>query len=160
MTRISSSWTWFYKRALPAFWLVILVMWTIIMIGIGPSDNGIVRGGPMMIVLPIATALVMAVIARKIIWSCADDVVDRGDSLLVRRGGREAEIPFTDIESVRSAALMKPPRITLRLRRRSALGDEVTFIPGRDTRYTTFGRSQLTIELSRRAEQAREIADH
>lgn len=156
MTKISATWTLYYKRILPAIWLAILTLWTAIMLGIGRSGEALVQSGSMMIALPIAMAVVALVIARKVLWSCADEVFDRGDSLLVRRGGREVEIPIEDIESVRSLVLVRPHRVTLRLARPSALGSEITFIPERDGHNLPFAKSRIAIELGRRVEQARE----
>lgn len=155
MTTISSGWTRYYKRILPAIWLGIIALWTAIMAGIGRSGEALVHDGALMIVLPIAMVVVAGLIARKVLWSCADEVVDAGDRLLVRRGSRRTEITFDEIESVRSSILMKPHRITLRLRSPGELGRDVTFIPEGDTKYQPFSRSRLEIELGRRAEDAR-----
>jgi hypothetical protein len=153
MRKISNSWTVYYKRILPATWIAILIIWTVVMSGM--AGTPLVRSGWVTLGLPFAMAIVAIILARRILWRCADEVFDRGDALVVRRGRREAEIPIGEIGRVQSHVLVRPHRITLHLARPGTFGSEVMFIPIHDGPRVLFGKTRIAIELGRRAEDAR-----
>jgi hypothetical protein len=63
------------------------------------------------------------------IHSLADEVLDCGDSLKVRRGRTEDAIPLSKISSVDVSSSGGFHRITVRLRERSKLGLRIEFLP-------------------------------
>jgi hypothetical protein len=72
------------------------------------------------------------VIGAGLAWvlSGVKQVALRDSSLLVSNFRRTVEISLADVESV-SPRPLNPPRILLRLRRPSELGDEIVFIPAK-----------------------------
>jgi hypothetical protein len=63
------------------------------------------------------------------IHSLADEVLDCGDSLKVRRGRTEDAIPLSGISAVEVSSSGGFHRITVRLRERSKLGGRIEFLP-------------------------------
>jgi hypothetical protein len=63
------------------------------------------------------------------IHSLADEVLDCGDSLKVRRGRTEEAIPLSKISAVDVSSSGGFHRITVRLRERSKLGNRIEFLP-------------------------------
>jgi len=63
------------------------------------------------------------------IHSLADEVLDCGDGLKVRRGRVEDAIPLSKISSVDVSSSGGFHRITVRLRERSKLGNRIEFLP-------------------------------
>jgi hypothetical protein len=59
----------------------------------------------------------------------ADEVLDCGDSLQVRRGRVEDTIPFSKVAAVAVSSGCGFHRITVRLRERSKFGNRVEFLP-------------------------------
>jgi hypothetical protein len=63
------------------------------------------------------------------IHGLADEVLDCGDSLKVRRGRTEDAIPLSGISAVEVSSSGGFHRITVRLRERSKLGGRIEFLP-------------------------------
>ena len=63
------------------------------------------------------------------IHGLADEVLDCGDSLKVRRGRTEDAIPLSKISAVDVSSSGGFHRITVRLRERSKLGNRIDFLP-------------------------------
>jgi hypothetical protein len=59
----------------------------------------------------------------------ADEVVDCGDSLKVRRGTLEAIVPFSNIATADVSTSSGIHRITVRLRDPTKLGNKIEFLP-------------------------------
>ncbi|WP_068029867.1 hypothetical protein [Rhodoplanes sp. Z2-YC6860] len=78
-------------------------------------------------IAPVAMAVVGYVIMKKFIFDLVDEVLDAGDALLVKSGGRDDRIALSDIKNVNYTPMMSPPRVTLSLRKPSVFGDKVTF---------------------------------
>jgi hypothetical protein len=99
--------------------------------------------------------VVLALLYPKLIWGLADEVYDGGDYLLVKRGRIEERIALSDIMNVNSSTMVNPPRITLRLARRSKFGDEITFSPVRPMTLNPFARNAIAEDLIVRVDAAR-----
>ena len=149
MKRISSNQVFFMKRFLPALLVVIAFAPVLLMY----SQSGTFHPGAAMPAVLIVC--VLAVIYPKLVWSLADEVLDGGDYLLVKRGRLEDRIAFSDIMNVSASVMVNPPRITLRLARPSKFGDEVTFSPLRSMTLNPFARSAIAEDLIVRADAAR-----
>ena len=82
-------------------------------------------------VMFLATAVFMAVfgyfVFRKLVFDLVDEVVDEGNSLVVKNRGKSDRIALSDIRNVSYSTLINPSRVTLSLRKPSMFGDEVTF---------------------------------
>ena len=128
MKRISSASTDFYKRVFPRLWFGFLGLFATI--ALLPSLVG--QAQVMFLVVPCALGVFGYFLMKKLVWGLVDEVYDCGDSLLIRDGGLEYQVPLADITNVSSSAFIHPPRITLRLASTSGawrLGSDVAFFP-------------------------------
>ena len=66
-------------------------------------------------------------IMKKLSLDLADEVIDLGDSLKVKKNGKEISVPLSEVINVSYAPMMNPSRVTLKLRNKSPLGDEISF---------------------------------
>lgn len=94
---------------------------------------------------------------KLLVQDTADEVLDCGSYLLVRRGRTKDRIELRDIVKVDASLHLSPPLMTLHLARPGKLGRLVTFIPAGD-RLNPLGEHPLAQELLRRAEAARGVA--
>lgn len=151
MKRISSSWTFCYKRVFPVFWFGFLLVFISVPF-IRGSHTGSLPPIPFFIG-PIFMMVVGYFIMRKFIFDLADEVWDEGDSLLVRNRGEEARIALTDIKNVNYTPLLHPPRVVLSLRRNTAFGDQIVFCA--PVRFVPFASSPIIADLINRIDDAR-----
>ena len=149
MKRISSGQTFFLKKILP-FFLVAVAFAPLLIIH---AETGTYQPGTL--APAILVAILLAFIYPRLVWSLADEVYDGGDYLLVKRGRIEDRIAFSDIMNVGVTTMVNPPRITLRLARRSKFGDEIAFSPQRTPTLNPFARNPIADNLIERADAAR-----
>jgi hypothetical protein len=146
MRRISSGWTFFYKRVFPIIWFGFLV----VLVGIG-----IVNGqGLAMVTVPIAMIGFGFFIMQKLVFDLADEVLDDGDVLLVKNRGQEQRIALADIKNVNYSRFVNPPRVTLSLRRPTVFGEQITFCA--PVRLVPFSQSPVIADLIERIDRARQ----
>jgi hypothetical protein len=100
-------------------------------------------------------AAVGLALMKVFIWNLADEIYDCGDSLLVRRGGVEENVRFSDIEGVALALFSRPPRITLKLARPGKFGRSIVFTPPTSPGQEIFGRNPIAQDLIVRVDRAR-----
>ena len=114
MLLISSKMTFYYKRVFPVIWFGGLLF--------------IFMSGQVSQYIP---AVVMAIfgywLMKKMVFGLADEVLDAGDALIVRRGGQEERISLSDIKNVSYSRYMNPPQVTLSLRQ-TVFGDTICFL--------------------------------
>jgi hypothetical protein len=76
--------------------------------------------------------LLLAVFAyrfmEKSVFNLADEVLDAGNALVVRRGGQEERIALSDIKNVSYSPYMSPPQVTLSVRRHTVFGETIAFL--------------------------------
>ncbi|WP_363797696.1 hypothetical protein ABU614_21105 [Lysobacter firmicutimachus] len=109
---------------------------------------------PQIRVLFLGVCIVAAALTFVGTWNAADEVIDAGDRLRLRRRGTEATVPLADIEKISIRSWSNPSRIELRLRKSGGLGDRVMFIP----RGNLFGRlvgNRVYLDLCERVERTR-----
>jgi hypothetical protein len=87
-------------------------------------------------------------------FSIADQVVDCGDYLLVRRARTEVKIPFSSIAAAEVATTYRIHRITLHLREHTKLGVRVDFWPQASHWGNLFAVQQVANDLADRARRA------
>jgi hypothetical protein len=149
MKRISSKRTFYLKRILPVFLVVVaFAPFLIVYLQTGKFEPGTIAPAALI-------AIILAAVYPKLIWTLADEVYDGGDYLLVKRGRIEERIALSDIMNVNSSVMVNPPRITLRLARPSKLGDEVAFSPVRPMTLNPFARNPIADDLIVRVDAAR-----
>ena len=151
MTRLSSKATFFYKRIFPVFFIGALVVFIAVPLWRG-ADFGSYPPLPFFIA-PVIMGVIFFVIIKKIIFDLVDDVVDQGDYLLVKNGGREDRIALVDIMNINYQSMMSPPRVTLSLRQPSIFGSQVSFCA--PLRFVPFSTSPVIDKLIERVDAAR-----
>jgi hypothetical protein len=151
--RISSRNTFFRKRVLP------YVLFGVVALGV-VAPLLLTRGAPNappwpVFAAPLAVAIVIYVVLRKLVFDLADEVWDEGDALRVRFGHDEERIPLAEIINVSYAGITNPPRITLTLRSPGRFGREVTFSPQQSFLSPLFRPNPLVSDLIARVDAAR-----
>jgi hypothetical protein len=149
--RISSGDTFFLKRIFP------IIMAGFLIFVFGDYFIGVMRGqdkGPpvwFMIMMAPLTAIIAYGAIKKTALDLVDEVFDEGDSLLVRSKNQEGRIPLSDISEVSYMA----SRVTLTLRKSSAFGAEIAFLP--KTGFATFIKSAEMKDLIKKIEAQRTV---
>lgn len=93
------------------------------------------------------------------VWDLADEVVDCGDALLVRRGEIEEKIPLTNILRVSESPFSESVRIVLQLIVPGQFGRVIAFMPQRQpARINPFAKNPVVQDLSNRILSARDNA--
>jgi len=87
-------------------------------------------------------------------FSIADEVIDCGDHLNVRRAGTEIEIPFSSISAAEVSTAYRMHRITVHLREETKIGRRVDFWPQASLWGNLFAVQQVAIGLADRAKRA------
>jgi hypothetical protein len=105
-------------------------------------------------IVPIIMAAFMYFLLRKLVFDLVDEVVDLGDVLLVRNGGKEDRIALPDIRNISYTLFGNPQRVTLSLRKPSLFGEEVSFCP--PTHFNPFAKSPIIERLISRVDAARQ----
>ena len=91
-------------------------------------------------------------------WNLADEVVDHGDRLRVRRRGIEETVAIADIEKVSAEYAIRPIRVSLLLRTPDAFGRRIVFVPHPNSAFGTYGERRVAAELSQRVGGSHESA--
>jgi hypothetical protein len=155
MKRISSSWTFFYKRVFPAMWFGFLLLFIMLpLFGLfGFPHSG--RAPPVaLFIVPVVMMIFGYFVMRKLVFDLVDQVWDDGDSLLVRNRGEEQRVALADIKNVSYTQFMNPPRVVLSLRRTTAFGDQIAFCA--PLRFMLFSSSPVISDLIDRIDAARQ----
>ena len=156
MATISSQTTSFCKRWLPSVWLggVSLALGGGLYTAF--SQRKLTHDNLIFIALPMFMLVFGYVLFRSVVFDLVDEVVDDGDSLIVRNKGLEARVPISAIMNVNYNGFLSPKRITLTLRDTSQFGVEIAFIP--IIRPFGFSRHPIATDLMQRMDAARRIA--
>jgi hypothetical protein len=125
MRQISSKMTFFYKRIFPILWFGFLAVF--FAIGLFSASRGGQAAPVPFLIMPVAMAAFGYWIMRKLIFNLVDEVLDAGDALIVRGGGREERIALSEIKNVNYTPYMSPPQVTLSVRRRTSFGETIAF---------------------------------
>lgn len=155
MRKLSSKMTALHKKAFPLVWFGGLAAVIVITLLAGALDK---EGGLVIVVMPFFMAIFGYFLFKNLLWDLVDEVYDGGSFLLVKNGGQEFRVPLTDIVNVNCTIAVNPPRITLRLKGKSAqsaLGTEVVFSPQRPLTLNPFAKVPIAEELISRVEEAR-----
>jgi hypothetical protein len=150
MKRISSKSTFFSKRIFPIIWFGLLVVFAA-----GSAMDGTIEQDPMALLVPVFMGVAGFFLMRFFVWDLADEVLDNGDHLLVRRGSEEERIALSNIMNVSASLNMNPQRVTLRLVTPGKFGQNVSFSPVASFALNPFAKSPVVEELIVRAHQAR-----
>ncbi len=107
----------------------------------------------------VALALLVCVwaffIAKARIFNLADEVLDGGDHLQIRRLWVKGTVPLASVLGVEASTFSGIERVILRLAAPSALGARVEFVPKRAPGPRAAGTHPVADDLAARAQRAR-----
>jgi hypothetical protein len=126
MKKLSSKATFFHKRIFPFIWFGFLGVF--LCAGLFANSVGN-QPGIMFLAVPAGMAVFGYFIMKKLVWDLIDEVYDEGTSLLFRNGGKEVRVSLKDIKNVSYSTMTNPPRVTLSIRYKTGLGEELSFSP-------------------------------
>ena len=157
MEKISRP-TFFLKRVFPALWLGGVGVGAVV--AATAFFSGKDAGGHPLPIMVLVVPLLMLVLGftlfRKLIWVLADEVEYFGDYLRVRRGSVEERVNLVDVMNVSMNQFSNPRRLSLRLRKPGAFGDEIVFIPQtQGLRLNPFARNPIAERLIQRVDRLR-----
>ena len=147
MIKISKN-TFFDKKLFPSIWFSFL---GIFLVASFSSSN--LKGAAIGAFFVLLMAAFGFFLYRKLIWELADEVFDRGDALVFRKGKSEQIVKLTEIINIEYSHLVSPERVTIYTRNPGPLGDELAFSP--PFRFNIFSKSPLVKDLIRRVDEAR-----
>jgi len=150
MKKLTSKATFFHNRVFPLIWFGFLGFF--ICIGLFTNTS---KDGPaiMFLVVPIAMAAFGYFFMKKMVWDLIVEVYDEGTSLLFRNRNQEVRVNLKDIKNVSYSTLTNPPRVTLSIRYKTALGDELSFSP--PAGWVSFKKNKDIESLIDRIDEAR-----
>ena len=126
MRRLSSKLTFFWKRMFPVLWFGFLGFFLVAGL-LGMLFRKEFEIG--LLTIPIVMAGFGYFIMKLLVFDLVDEVLDDGDTLVIRNNHQEERIALTNIINVSFAQFTNPQRITLTLRDACIFGKEVTFSP-------------------------------
>ena len=126
MERLLSSpdQTVFHKRIMPILWFGAAVA-----LAAASFLTSAASPGPPFLLISLIMAVNGVFMIKNDVIGLADDVLDEGDAVRVRRGLQEERIALSDIARVRYLPLLRGARVTLFLRRPGIFGDRIRFLP-------------------------------
>ena len=107
----------------------------------------------MVILVPICMAVFGYFIMKRLVLDLIDEVYDEGTTLLFRNRGKEVRVSLKDIKNVSYSIMTNPPRVTLSVRYKTDLGDELSFCP--PASWIPFKKNKDIEELIDRIDKAR-----
>lgn len=126
MRRLSSRYTYFYKRIFPLLWFGTLAAIVLVVAhSTLPSRASVLP----FLIAPVFMAGLGFVLYRKLIADLVDEVWLASDVLLVKNRGDEISVGLRDVVNVNAVTMMNPRRITLMLRSDTRLGQHISFMP-------------------------------
>jgi hypothetical protein len=137
----------FFKYVLPLAMYVGVCAWML-------SDES-KKPHPDYTALAVSFAIVgaiMVVVFKRRMWGLADQVLDGGDHLLIRRGKRQARIELTNVSGV-SLDSGPPTKVTLQLKVPSEFGQNISFLPNPTSR-NPLATSSIAEDLVQRVRQS------
>ena len=126
MRKLTSKATFFHKKIFPLLWFGFLGVFLCMGLSANASGHG---PGIMFILFPIGMAVFGCFLMKKLVWDLIDEVYDEGATLLFRNGGKEVRVSLKDIKNVSYSIMSNPPKLTLSVRYKTDLGDELSFCP-------------------------------
>jgi len=150
MKKLTSKATFFQKRVFPFIWFGFLGIFLCVGLFANVAGNG---PGFMFIVMPMLMAPFGYFVMKKLVWDLADEVYDDGTTLLIKNQGKEVRVSLKDIKNVSYSTMTNPPRVTLSIRYKTDLGDELSFSP--PASWIPFKKNKDIEELIDRIDQAR-----
>ncbi len=152
MQRISSGSIALGKVVFPVIWFGLLGIFFLIAL-FGKDAHG--NHSLVAIVFPLFMGAIGFFIMKKSMWGLADEVLDAGDSLIVRIGREQEQIPLANIINV-GYQPSDGYRVTLTLRNPSRFGNQISFYA--QQKFRAFGQNPVLAQLTQRIDAARQAA--
>jgi hypothetical protein len=150
MKRISSFWTALLKRVFPLVFFAVLAI-----VAAQAVAEGKLSTDPAFFLGSALAAGFVYLLWRVLVSDLADEVLDFGDHLLVRRGALKERVYLSNIVKVDTSFNTNPERMTLHLVEAGRLGRLITFSPAPGKSLNPLARNPLAEELMSRAQKAR-----
>lgn len=150
MTKISSRFTFFYKKVFPVLWFGFLAFFVVATVLTGTATQN-----PVFLFIPVFMAIMGFFLLQKLVWDLADEVYDCGESLLVKNGGKEDRVALSNIMNVSASTYVNPPRVALTLAAPGRFGKEIVFTPVTGIIVNPFAKNKVIEGLIARVDQAR-----
>lgn len=127
MKKLSSNSTFFLKKIFPAIWFgfIGLFLWMVLFVDTKSQNSDVI----MVMITAIFMAGIGYFMMKYLVFDLMDEVYDEGSSLLFKNNGKTVRVNLTDIKNVSYTVLLNPPRVTISLRHKTELGDELSFSP-------------------------------
>ena len=106
---------------------------------------------PTLAVTFVIVGVIMVVVFKRRMWGLADQVLDGGDHLVIRRGKRQARIELANVSGV-SLDSGPPTKVTLQLKVPSEFGPKISFVPNPTSR-NPLATSSIAEDLVQRVRQ-------
>jgi hypothetical protein len=107
------------------------------------------------LIMPAVLGVAGYFFMRVYLFNVADEVLDDGDALIIRKGSQEQRVALSDIVNVGYSQMLNPPRVTLSLRTPGVFGAKVTFWT--HMQFLPFSPSPIVDELIRRVDATRSV---
>jgi len=150
MRRLSSKWTFFYKKIFPLFWFLMVAGMAAGGLCAALSKSAHAPPALIFLIVPILMSFIGYIIMKNLVFDLLDEVWDEGESLVLVKDGQRDTILITDIINVSDTYMINPPRITLLLRQPCCFGQEVVFSPARGFLFNPFKKNPIARELIER----------
>ena len=124
MKRISAGSIFFAKYLFPVLWFGFLGFFVFTVLSNRDAQGGL---SLFAIIVPVLMGIFGYFMLKKMVWDLADEVLDAGDSLVVRFGKEQERISLANIINLSYSYMMSPARVTLLLRQPCRFGNEVSF---------------------------------
>jgi hypothetical protein len=157
MTPISSKMTFFYKRVFPVIWLGgLLLVFVFDALFFSGLISGDFQGSIILFLIgPPFLAVFGYLMTKKVFFGLVDEVLDAGDAVIVRNAGQEERISLSDIKNISYRPNVRPPQVTLSLRRQTVFGDTIAFLVPDSGKAISFRTSPVIDDLINRTDSAR-----
>jgi hypothetical protein len=158
MRRLSSSFTFFYKRIFPVFWLVFLLLFLAIALWGTQHARAPIESRQLLPVFlaPLFVGGMGYFIFRKLIQDLVDEVWLDGDWLVVKNRGEQRRVALTDVVNINATSMTNPRRVTVMLRTDSRFGRSFSFMPASPRGFMSmFKPDPIATELIQRVDTLR-----
>jgi len=150
MKKISSGFTFFNKKVFPVIWFGFLLLFVTVAI-----TSGALQKDPMFLIVPLFMFGIGYLVMKMLVFDLMDEVFDCGSYLLVKNRDMQDHVYLADVMNISITTYMNPPRITLRLRKPSRFGTEISFSPITGFRLNPFARNPIAEDLILRVDKER-----
>jgi hypothetical protein len=151
---LSSRWTTLAKWSTPLVWIALTIF--LLVGGYRETEEKLGFGYYSLVV---AFGVFGLLTWWFMVWDLADEVVDCGDALLVRRGEIEEKVPLTNILRVSESPFSESVRIVVQLIVPGQFGRVIAFMPQKQpARINPFAKNPVVQDLAARVLSARDSA--